>query len=601
MRRINAYLGIVCGFLVYGCTSGSESSAPAAKQPVSSNDATAGTLTASSGGISLAPISLVELDEDSFKSIPLNIATTTIGSIRIDIMEHPKHGEVLVDEASKSVKYTPDQNYSGRDNFAVRVTEGTNQSAARSVPIKVNPIDDSPICLPQTFGAKTASEIRSTIVCQDMDSTSMRYAISTAPTRGSVTLSGSNFVYTLKSGQVDDDQFAVTATADGKTSKPALIKILPGLVGDKPVANNITVNCIEDELCASRLGGSSNIPEQGFHFEITRQPRSFSTFLDISNGDLTLSLPENWNGSDSFSYRVRSGDKWSDDVAVPIVVAAVNDLPLMTVSSSQALSVTTDEDVPKALTFEISDVDTGANDLEVVVNQTPEHGTVEIKLEERQLIYKPSENYNGADRFSVHVCEKNASPAFCSVPVTLAVSVIAVNDAPVALSPSLAITEDSPDRHCFEKTQLASDIDNAISDLVITPSNQSPLIIEASRICYLAPANFSGEASLNYQVRDPDGSVADGVINVSVAGVEDPTVFDQSSLVCNIEEDTTRSCTVVATDADAVNGAVNYELNADSVAALRNKGWLVQDTAFASNGIIGLTPPKNFLAKKVYR
>jgi hypothetical protein len=597
MRRTSKYVGVVCGLMILSCTSKNEDSKSAVNQAsTTSGDATAGTVTQSTTGIDLEAFAPIELDEDTSKSIPLKISTTTAGSIRIDVMDHPRFGDVVVDEASKSVKYTPDLNYSGRDSFAIRVTEGTNQSAARSVSVKVKPVDDSPICLPQSFGAKTASEIRSSIVCQDVDSPSISYAISTSPTKGSLTLTGSTFTYTLKSGQVEDDQFEVTATADGKTSKPAIIKILPNLVGDKPVANNLSMNCVEDELCAAKLGGSSNIPDQGFHFEVTRQPRSFTASLDISSGNLTLNLPENWNGSDQFSYRVRSGDKWSDDVNVPIVVAAVNDRPVISVSSSQEVTFATDEDTSKQFTFDINDIESSPNDLEVVVNQAANNGTVQIDFDQRKLTYMPSLNYTGSDQFSVHVCEKNSSPAFCSVPVIFQATINAVNDAPVALSPGLAITEDSPETICFEKHQLADDVDNEISTLVITtPGRQVGVTSEPERICYKAPSNFNGSEVITYVVRDPQGLVTPGSINVQVSGVEDPAEFNQALLTCILQEDANGSCTVSASDPD---GAVRYELVSESVAPLRLEGWQIADESFPSQGVLRLIPPSNFFGMR---
>lgn len=593
MRRTSKYVGVVCGLMILSCTSKNEDSKSAVKSAsTTSGDATAGTVTQSTTGIDLEAIAPVELDEDTSKSIPLKISTTTSGSIRIDVMDHPRFGDVVVDEASKSVKYTPDPNYSGRDSFAIRVTEGTNQSAARSVSVKVKPVDDSPICISQSFGAKTASEIRSSVACQDIDSQAISYAISTPPTKGSVTLTGSTFTYTLKSGQVEEDQFEVTATADGKTSKPALIKILPNLVGDKPVANALSINCVEDELCTARLGGSSNIPDQGFHFEITRQPRSFTTSLNISNGSLTLNLPENWNGSDQFSYRVRSGDKWSDEVNVPVVVASVNDRPLISVSASQDITFATNEDTSKQFTFDISDIESSPTDLEVVVNQAADHGTVDIDFDRRRLTYIPSLNFSGADQFSVHVCEKNSSPAFCSVPVIFQATIDAVNDAPVALSPGIAITEDSPETICFQKSQLADDVDNEISTLVIsTPGSQNGVTSESERICYKAPANFNGSGMITYRVTDPQGLVTAGSINVQVAGVEDPTEFNEDSLTCILQEDANGSCTISANDVD---GAVRYELVPESIASLRSAGWQIADESFPSQGVLGLIPPSNF-------
>ncbi len=594
MKRVVKHLGILSALLAYGCTSGSETKKSEVKPTAASGDATVGRVSTITSGIELDAIALVEVDEDSTKLIPLRIGTTTTGSLRIEIMDSPKHGEVQIDAANASLKYSPDPDYSGRDNFSVRVIDGSNASTARPVSIKVNPVDDAPICLSQIFGAKTATEIRASIACQDIDDSAVEIWISKPPVNGSATLSRKDFVYTLAAGQTADDEFEIKARSNGKESKPGVIKISPNLVGEKPVASALSVSCREDEQCNVVLSASSNIPNQGFHYEVTSPPRQIPTELNIATGVLTFRLSENWSGTDEFRYRARSGDKWSDEVTVPIGVDAVNDLPVIALAGSIDPIITIDEDTTREFSYELSDIELNA--LDVIVSRQPEHGLLSLDLDRNRFSFRPNENFNGSDTFSLSACERGSEPAVCSTPLVIEISVNPVNDSPRALSPFHPLTEDSPERICFEKDRLAVDVDNNLDEIVMSPMQAPGVTIETTRICYVAPSNFNGIQKIAYSVQDPAGLSSNGEITVTVAGVEDPTEFVTSSLACAITEDQTEQiCTIRASDAD---GLVSYTLGNND--ALISKGWLIDvDRSNQSDGgRIKITPPLNYFGNE---
>ena len=588
MKRVVKHLGILSALLAYGCTSGPETTKSEVKPAAASGDATVGTVSTITSGISLDAIGLVEVDEDGSKSIPLKISTTTAGSIRIAIISYPSHGDVIVDEAAKSVRYTPDRNYNGRDSFAVSVLDGTGASTAGVASIIVKPIDDAPVCLSQSFGAKTALEIRSKIVCDDVDSTNLAYTINTRPQKGSLTLANSEFIYILAAGQTSDDQFEVIAKADGKESAPAVIKILPGTVGEKPVAVSRSLSCTEDQSCSAILGAESSIPNQGYHFELTKVSSGLTADLNIVTGEVTIQPAENFFGAGSIMYKARSGDKWSDEAKIDILVAPLNDIPNISLQEGVKSLASIDEDSTLKLGYVVSDVESAQGDLEARIDEAaqPANGVARLALEEGRIYYEPKENFNGSDSFQVIVCEKNTNPEICSVPLLISVEIKAVNDAPFANPLTLAVTEDGQ-QVCENLSSFYGDVDNDLSTLQVTLDALKGMTLENNQLCFTPAPNDDTQKTLQYRVVDAENLEASSSITIDIGGVEDSTIFDQNSLSCEIFEEKEGTCTVQATDAD---GPVSYELMSKP-----ESSWKLDTSEFQSTGSFKILSPADFV------
>jgi hypothetical protein len=161
----------------------------------------------------------------------------------------------------------------------------------------------------------------------------------------------------------------------------------------------------------------------------------FSTGPSVSpTGTLTYTPAANANGSATVSLVIKDnggtangGVDTSPGQTFIININAVNDAP-----AADAQSVTTDEDVAKAITLAGSDVEGGA--LTYTVTAGPTHGTLTGSAANRT--YTPQANYNGSDSFKFKVNDGVADSAEATVSITVA----AVNDAPVNSVPGAQST-----------------------------------------------------------------------------------------------------------------------------------------------------------------
>ena len=99
----------------------------------------------------------------------------------------------------------------------------------------------------------------------------------------------------------------------------------------------------------------------------------------------------NYQGPDSFTFKVNDGTVDSEAATVSITVTPVNDKP-----TADNQSVTTDEDVAKPITLTGNDGDGDSLTYHIVAG--PTHGS--LSGSGANLTYTPAADYNGPDSFT---------------------------------------------------------------------------------------------------------------------------------------------------------------------------------------------------------
>jgi len=159
---------------------------------------------------------------------------------------------------SAPVTYTPTGNYSGPDTFQFRVRDGIVNSAAATVSITVNPVNDAPVALDddatveQDSGANTIN-----VLANDSDVEGNTLTITSAApmaTNGTVSCSASDCTYTPNGGFDGNDSFdyAIADGNGGTDSATVNVEVTPA--GPGPGGGTFTA-----EICAKT--GSVTMPD----------------------------------------------------------------------------------------------------------------------------------------------------------------------------------------------------------------------------------------------------------------------------------------------------------------------------------------------------
>src|SRR5205814_1818859 len=242
---------------------------------------------------------------------------------------------------------------------------------------------------------------------------------------------------------------------------------------------------------------------------------------------------------------------------VTITVNSQNDAPLAlddtyTVNEDTTLSVS----APGVLA---NDSDVEADPLSAVLVSSPAHGALTLNSD-GSFSYTPAADYNGSDSFTYKANDGNLDSAVATVSIT----VNQVNDAPLAVSDSYTVDEDTP-LTVSAPAVLGNDSDadgdplNAV--LVSGPSHGVLTLNTNGSFNYVPAANYNGSDSFTYQANDGATNSAIATVNITVNSVNDaPLALDDTYTV---NEDATLTVSgpgVLGNDADADADTLNAVL-----------------------------------------
>jgi MBG domain-containing protein/Big-like domain-containing protein/Kelch motif protein/galactose oxidase-like protein len=125
-------------------------------------------------------------------------------------------------------------------------------------------------------------------------------------------------------------------------------------------------------------------------------------------GTVTYSPNQDYNGADSFKFKINDGELDSNEATVSITVYPVNDAP-----TANAQSVTTDDFTPLAIALTGTDIETDPANLTFTIVDAPLHGS--LSGIPPNVTYAPNFNYKGPDSFTFTVTDRG-DPDNCGAP-----------------------------------------------------------------------------------------------------------------------------------------------------------------------------------------
>ena len=164
-----------------------------------------------------------------------------------------------------------------------------------------------------------------------------------------------------------------------------------------------------------------------------------------------------------------------------------------------------------------------------------------------QVTFTPEANWNGTATFTY----KANDGALDSEPVSVTITVDAVNDAPVAVADSMTTNEDTT--ATYDVITNDTDIDNDNTDLTVIsvtqPDHVTVTIDADGRSLKAVPsANWNGTETFDYTMKDTDGLTSTATVTLVVSSVNDAPKAVADSKTTN--EDTAVSINVLANDSD---------------------------------------------------
>jgi hypothetical protein len=268
---------------------------------------------------------------------------------------------------------------------------------------------------------------------------------------------------------------------------------------------------------------------------------------------------------------------------VVVTVTSVNDPPVAGADTAQ-----TNEDTPLTLTSAAliaNDTDRDGDPLTMTAVAVTANTHGAVALASGVVTYSPAGDFNGSADFTYTVSDGNGGTATGLVTVT----VVPVNDAPVAVGDTLTTAEDAP--VAVAASVLAgndTDVDGdalTVTAVATTATTHGSVDLTAGTVSYTPTANYNGPADFRYTVSDGQGGTATGSVQVTVTPVNDAPVVITSAGTVNYVE----NAALLAIDP----GITVTDLDSATLA-----GATVQITGGCTSGedVLAIPPPPNDLA-----
>ncbi len=408
----------------------------------------------------------------------------------------------------KESSYTRDDDGDGkRDDIelgynAVRTTLGLIAELAGAQVVSPN---QPPVANPQSVAAAEDTATSITLTGSDPDGNPLTFAVAAQPSHGTLSGAAPNLTYTPAANYFGADSFTFTVNDGLATSAPATVSISVAAANDAPVANPQSVTTNRDSAAAITLTGS-DVDGDALTFNVTGGPSNGS--LSGVAPNLTYTPGPGYSGPDSFTFTVSDGAATSSPATVGITVVAVNQPPV-----ANPQSVTSDEDVPVAVTLTGSDPD--GNPLTYAVATQPLYGALSGTAP--NLTYTPGGDYHGGDSFTFTVNDGQLT----SAPATVSITINPVNDAPLANPQSVATERDTPASIVLSGSD--SDGDALTFDVVAAPA-YGALSGAAPNLTYTPNAGYIGADSFTFTVSDGQTTSAAATVDLTITAVNQPPV-----------------------------------------------------------------------------
>lgn len=512
-----------------------------------------------------------QLDEDS--SLSAGVLGNDQGqSITAAVTSGPASGTVTMNPDG-TFTYTPNANYNGYDSFWYVVTDTANQTDDGQVNFTVAPVNDAPVVGDQNFGTYEDTQL---IVTSSGGSNMFQGVFDadgdwnftanfvTQPTHGTLDYAWNSFIYTPAPDYFGADSFTYTLSdGNGGTSNVATIYLTVSAVNDAPVATSDAFTMTEDEYSF----GASLVTND---YDIDGPYVSITLVSNVNHGNLIIGMDgwfnynpaPNYFGTDIFAYSIWDGFNYSNTVTVTLTITEVNDVPIG-VNDAYTL----DEDTYLAgynVHYNDVDVETSSYNLVAMLVDSTTNGSLSL-ANNGSVTYTPNPNFFGEDSFTYRTFDGLAESEITTVTIT----VLPVNDAPIAQNQAYTLDEDTPLIRTPTAADLspgllagASDVDGPSLwvNLVNGPSHGQVTINDyyTGAFTYIPDANYHGEDAFTYLVSDGIASTM-VTANLTVNSVNDAPIFSPTTIAVSIPENSaagTTIGTVVALDPDG--HAVTY-------------------------------------------
>jgi len=551
-------------------------------------------------------ISVVNVnDEPVISSTPMTAAVEdqpysyTLSASDVDKDDTLKYGAtnypdwLVFNRSTGVLTGTPRNDDVGVHSVTLTVTDSANATVEQTFTITVENVNDVPDVQNDIASVDEDNSVAIDILANDSDVDSKlnpaSVMIVTPPTQGQTSLNTANGVITYTPNEningTDTFSYTVDDIEHGR-SDVATVTITINPVNDAPLANSDSAMTEEDMAIEIDVAINDADIDEGDSLDLSSlvvvsAPENGQA--NVQNDRIVYTPASNFNGSDTFTYRIADKAGAVSNIArVLVTIGEVNDAPVAT----NDLGVL-DEDTSIELSILDNDIDVDSELLteNVTITQAPKHGELTVNKELSTIRFTPHSDFFGTDSFEYSVKDDQS---LMSNIATVTLTVNSVNDAPVAQNDTAALLEDTS--HNINVLGNDSDVDGTLDKTsleVVTQPEHGNVQVNNGVFSYTPDSNSYGADTFTYRVKDDLGLWSNHAeVFITVTAVNDAPLANNDVIQTN--EDESVIIDVTQNDSD-----IDGHLDEDSVNIVTNPafGHITNNV----DGTVTYTPVSNYV------
>ncbi|MCK5522643.1 MAG: tandem-95 repeat protein [Thiomargarita sp.] len=424
------------------------------------------------------------------------------------------HGTVSLNESGE-VMYQPESDFNGLAEFVYTIEDSQGEQSTASVKVNVNPVNDPPIAVDDTFVLETETSLIISADSlskndRDIDNDALQVIEVLKPSNGNVSLSNGEIGFSFKDNTVTTGGFEYILS-DGEKTDIGQVNITRGNINLPPVANSDSgLSTFKNTpITLSSLLENDSDPNLSDTYTISQVIKSNHGDVELTADGNVIFTPElDFTGNASFEYLIKDNHGAESvpaqvEIEIKDVLIAVDDFTIYpkntTGSTSSTFLLENDNKEEEPLT--ITNVDNAINGEALL-------------LENGDIQFTPTKDFEGDAQFDYTVTDALGKTDKATVTVQV------INTPPVAEDDGPFTTKQNTELSISKADLLSNDWDINSDALTLTieeklHENGSIKLVDEN-IVFTPTTDFSGEASFEYTIKDTSGATDTAKVNITV-------------------------------------------------------------------------------------
>ncbi len=508
------------------------------------------------------PNQSISVDEGDQASANVGATDPESNTLVYTLSTEPSNGEVIL--TGGTYTYVHNGGESTSDTFQITATEvdDSSKTATGTFTVAISALNDSPQALDlsgtvseggaTSFSFLFDQQLTAGTVSffdPDTDQNDVTIRVSSTPSNGTASVSGTELTYTHNGSETTTDSFTYEVF-DGSLSSEYTVSLAVTPENDAPVASDDTYFISSDDTSISIpantgvLQNDSDAENDALTVIISEAPSSGSVTLN-EDGSFDYTVETAGFNTDTFIYTLSDSNGSQSTAEVTIELSDLKPVPeSYELSEGDTLSIDNANGVLGN--------DSDSNNLEIssVIVTEPSHGTITLSAD-GSFIYEHDGSENRSDQFTYKLENANGDESKATF-VNLNISNI--NDAPTANNTSITLNEGAS----LNFLPNYEDLDNEFSDLtfvVSTPESGNTgsgvlTIDENGQLNFTHGGSEITSDLFTYTVSDGEFTSDPANIRVTILPVNDAPVIDTSDLAITADEGGSITKSITITDAE---------------------------------------------------